>query len=50
MCDRVLVFARGRVVRELRGPEVTKERITEQCLRSVEAVEGLESRKAVGPT
>ena len=35
MCDRVLVFARGRVVQELRGGDVTKERVTEQCLRSV---------------
>ena len=36
LCDRVLVFARGRVVQELRGDDVTSERITEQCLRSVQ--------------
>jgi ribose transport system ATP-binding protein len=34
LCDRVLIFARGELVRELAGDEVTKERITEQCLRS----------------
>ena len=31
ICDRVLVFGRGRVWRELVGAEVTKERIVEQC-------------------
>ena len=31
ICDRVLVFGRGRVGRELVGGDVTKERITEQC-------------------
>jgi ribose transport system ATP-binding protein len=36
LCDRVLIVARGRVVRELGGDEVTTERITEQCLRSGE--------------
>jgi len=35
ICDRVLVFARGRVVQELTGAQVTKEIITEQCLRSL---------------
>jgi ribose transport system ATP-binding protein len=32
ICDRVLVIARGSIVRELTGTEVTKERIAEQCL------------------
>ena len=32
LCDRVLLFARGRVVRELRGADVTKDRIGEQIL------------------
>jgi ribose transport system ATP-binding protein len=50
MCDRVLVFGRGRVVQELTGAEVTKERITEQCLRSVDVVEALESQDAGRPT
>ena len=37
LCDRVLIFARGELVRELVEDEVTKERITEQCLRSGQA-------------
>lgn len=35
ICDRVLVFARGEVVGELSGDELTKEEITRQCLMSV---------------
>jgi len=31
ICDRVIVFGRGRVFRELAGAELTKERIVEQC-------------------
>jgi ribose transport system ATP-binding protein len=31
LCERVMVFASGRVVRELVGAELTKERISEQC-------------------
>jgi len=31
ICDRVIVFGRGRVWRELVGAELTKERIVEQC-------------------
>lgn len=31
ICDRVLVFGRGRVGRELTGSEITKDRIAEQC-------------------
>jgi ribose transport system ATP-binding protein len=33
ICDRALVFARGRIGRELRGGEITAARITEQCYR-----------------
>jgi ribose transport system ATP-binding protein len=33
LCDRVLVFRDGRVVTELRGSELTKERIAEQSFR-----------------
>ncbi|MCW2762083.1 MAG: sugar transporter ATP-binding protein [Marmoricola sp.] len=33
VCDRVLVFGRGRVARELTGDQVTKERIADQCYR-----------------
>ena len=35
ICDRVLVFGRGRVARQLVGGEVTKDRITEQCYASM---------------
>jgi len=34
LCHRVLVFARGRVVAELTGVQLTKERIAETCFRS----------------
>lgn len=36
ICDRVLVFARGRIVGELRGPEVTKDHITQACYASLD--------------
>jgi ribose transport system ATP-binding protein len=32
ICDRVLILAHGKVVGELAGPELTKDRIAEQCL------------------
>ena len=35
ICDRVLILARGRVVRELLGTEISKDRIAEHCLLSV---------------
>ena len=38
ICDRVLIFARGAVVQQLVGSDVTKERIAEQCLRSMTLV------------
>jgi ribose transport system ATP-binding protein len=31
LCDRVIVFGRGRIWRQLVGDEITKERIVEQC-------------------
>ena len=34
ICDRVLIFGRGRIVQRLVGTQVTKERITEQCYNS----------------
>jgi ribose transport system ATP-binding protein len=34
LCDRVLIVADGRVVRQLTGADLTKERIAEQCLTS----------------
>ena len=42
LCDRVIVFGRGRVWRELSGPEISKERIIEQCYAAMAAeVEGV---------
>lgn len=35
ICDRVLIVARGSIIEELIGEDVTKDRITEQCLNSV---------------
>jgi len=35
ICDRVLILARGRVVEQVVGDAVTKERITERCYNSV---------------
>ncbi|XDB00446.1 sugar ABC transporter ATP-binding protein (plasmid) [Sulfitobacter sp. LCG007] len=36
ICDRVLVFARGRVVHELTGAQVTKDHITQACYASLD--------------
>lgn len=35
LCSRVLILARGRVVAELKGDDVTKERLSEACLLSL---------------
>nr|WP_237684272.1 sugar ABC transporter ATP-binding protein [Pseudaminobacter soli] len=35
ICDRVLIFSRGRVVSTLSGDEITKHAITERCLNSL---------------
>ena len=40
ICDRVVVFGRGRVAGELTGDEISKERIAEQCYRVAEAAVG----------
>jgi ribose transport system ATP-binding protein len=40
ICDRVVVFGRGRVARELTGNEISKERIAEQCYRVAETAVG----------
>lgn len=37
VCDRVVVFGRGRIARELTGDQVTKERIAEECYRVAES-------------
>jgi ribose transport system ATP-binding protein len=34
LCHRVLIFSQGRIVTELAGVDISKERITEECLRS----------------
>ena len=34
ICDRVLIFVRGRIVKELTGSQITKEKITELCYES----------------
>ena len=38
LCDRVLVFSRGRVIRELSGREISEESIVSSFLRSKEVV------------
>ena len=48
ICDRVLIFARGRVMRELGGAELCKESIAERCLRSV-SLGGLVTGAAAAP-
>jgi ribose transport system ATP-binding protein len=35
ICDRVLIFARGEIIGELHAPEITKDRIAQQCYRSM---------------
>jgi ribose transport system ATP-binding protein len=40
LCDRVLVFSRGRVIRELKGDEITEEAIVSSFLRSREVAAG----------
>lgn len=37
LCDRVLVFARGRIVGELKGAQVDKDHITQACYSSLDA-------------
>lgn len=37
LCDRIIVFGRGRVWRELSGAEATKDRIIEQCYAAMAA-------------
>jgi ribose transport system ATP-binding protein len=41
ICDRVIVLARGRIVSELAGDQVTKERIAERCYNAASADVGL---------
>jgi ribose transport system ATP-binding protein len=49
VCDRVVVFGRGRVARELTGGQLTKERIAEQCYRVAETSSGSHLDAGVDP-
>lgn len=42
ICDRVLVFARGCICREMSGPELTKDGIAEACYASINLSGGAE--------
>jgi ribose transport system ATP-binding protein len=42
ICDRVLVFARGRICREMTRPELTKDGIAEACYASINLSGGAE--------
>ena len=44
LCDRVLVFSRGEVVRSLEGDEITEENITGAAITSERTREGLAAR------
>jgi ribose transport system ATP-binding protein len=44
LCDRVLVFSRGEIVRSLEGAEITEENITGAAITSARRREGLASR------
>ena len=48
ICDRVFIFARGQVVQELRGTDVTKDRIAEQTLLSLSLSGGHKPSDATG--
>ena len=47
ICDRVLVFARGRIVKVLEGTEISKDGIAEECLRSIDPSEILRRTETV---
>jgi ribose transport system ATP-binding protein len=42
ICDRVLVFARGRICREMTGTELSKDGIAEACYASINLSGGTE--------
>jgi ribose transport system ATP-binding protein len=48
LCDRVLVFSRGRVIRELTGVEITEENIVSSFLRSKDAAATTRSGAVAG--
>jgi ribose transport system ATP-binding protein len=47
ICDRVLVFARGRIVNVLEGGAISKDSIAELCLRSIGATDFIRDVEAV---
>ena len=49
ICDRVLVFARGRICREIIGAELTKDGIAEACYASIKLSGGAEHYQAAAP-
>ena len=49
ICDRVLVFARGRICREIAGAELTKDGIAEACYASIKLSGGAEHYQAAAP-
>jgi len=46
ICDRVLVFARGRIVDEITGHRLSKDNIVQACYTSIEAAEKLQNSSA----
>ena len=46
ICDRVLVFARGQIVAELTGEDVSKDHIVHACYTSMEAADALRRASA----
>jgi len=46
LCDRVLIFSRGQIIRELVGPEVTEDRITQAVLTSTAIRSGASERSS----
>jgi ribose transport system ATP-binding protein len=54
LCDRVLVFSRGRVIRELKGGEITEEAIVSSFLRARQVAAATRSaiggRRSKGPS
>ncbi len=47
ICDRVLIFARGAVVEELTGSDITKDRIAEACYGSLDRAAASPATEAV---
>ncbi|HEY1747082.1 MAG TPA: sugar ABC transporter ATP-binding protein [Xanthobacteraceae bacterium] len=48
ICDRVLVFAKGKICRELTGAELTKDGVAEACYVSLDVAGGAQVRAVAG--